>query len=58
MNQRELGDYSVEKTLRNLYRCIYAPFLGGKYALGLCLTMSDNICIEQAGFCRFRLLNL
>jgi hypothetical protein len=26
MNQRELGDYSVEKTLWNLYSYIYAPF--------------------------------
>jgi hypothetical protein len=25
MNQRELGDYSVEKTLRNLYRYISYP---------------------------------
>jgi len=38
MNQRELGDYSVKKTPRNLYSYIYMPyFLLGGIALRLFL---------------------
>jgi hypothetical protein len=53
MNQRELGDYSVKKILRNLYSYIYALFSFGGIALGLFLWFFPRIFFPLfSGFSR------